>query len=236
MEVWLEEALQRRRRSLGDSGQTSRYRGDGVDGVHDGEQQDVVDAPGVVGVSGPGDLLAGGVVDEGRVSSDVHLVVCSVGDGRGRAVHVFILHQRLALLRHHHHEAEEQRRESAPDASAGPETKAAAALPDRSKLLQRVHQVGLGDTVHQTPDVHHHRGEGLMRVLIALEEGGGQQSAGLSAEHHQSSSSCLTGLGLQQTSVLIVSVLIICPSNSPSVPGLLWTCPLTSFKFKSTNQ
>ena len=81
------------------------YRGDGVDGVHDGEQQHVVDAARVVGVAGPGDLLAGGVVDEGRVARDVHLVLRGVGDGAAGAVQVLVLHQGLALLGHHHHEA-----------------------------------------------------------------------------------------------------------------------------------
>lgn len=80
-----------------------RYRGDGVDGVHDGEEQNVVDAPGVVRVSRPGDLLAGGVVDEGRVSGDVDLVVGGVRDGGRRAVHVLVLHQSLPLVWHHDH-------------------------------------------------------------------------------------------------------------------------------------
>lgn len=79
------------------------YRGDGVDGVHDGEQKNVVDASGIVRVSRSGDLLTGGVVDEGRVAGDVHLVVCGVGHRCGRTVHVLVLHQSLPLVRHHHH-------------------------------------------------------------------------------------------------------------------------------------
>lgn len=54
------------------------YRGDGVDGVHDGEEKNVIDASGVFRVSRPGNLLTGRIVDEGWVASDVHLVVCSV--------------------------------------------------------------------------------------------------------------------------------------------------------------
>lgn len=41
-------------------------------------------------------------------------------------------------------------------------------VPDGAELAQRLHQVRLGNAVHQTPDVHHQRGQGLMRVLINL--------------------------------------------------------------------
>lgn len=85
------------------------YRGDGVDGVHDCEQKDVVDTSGIVWVSRSGDLLTGGVVYEGWVAGDVHLVVCGVGYGCGWTVHVLILHQRLALVWHHHHITETNR-------------------------------------------------------------------------------------------------------------------------------
>lgn len=85
------------------------YRGDGVDGVHDCEQKDVVDTSGIVWVSRSGDLLTGGVVYEGWVAGDVHLVVCGVGYGCGWTVHVLILHQRLALVWHHHHITETKR-------------------------------------------------------------------------------------------------------------------------------
>ena len=84
------------------------YRGDGVDGVHDGEEQDVVDGPGVVRVSRPWYFLAGGVVDEGWVACNVHLVVRGIGHGSGRPVHVLVLHQGLALLGHHNHIATTQ--------------------------------------------------------------------------------------------------------------------------------
>ena len=85
-----------------------RYRGDGIDGVHDGEQEDVVDAARVVGVSRSGDFLAGGVVDEGGVASDVHLVLGRVGHGVAGAVQVLVLHEGLALFGHHDHKAEER--------------------------------------------------------------------------------------------------------------------------------
>lgn len=81
----------------------TRYRGDRIDGVDDREQQHVVDTPGVVRVSRPGDLLAGGVVDEGGVACDVNLVLCCVRDSVAGAVHVLVLHQGLALLGHHDH-------------------------------------------------------------------------------------------------------------------------------------
>lgn len=86
------------------------HRGDGVDGVEDGEEQDVVDPPGVVGVPGAGDLLAGGVVDEGRVPPDVDLVVGRVVHGVAGAQDVLELHQGLPLLGHHHHVAEGTKR------------------------------------------------------------------------------------------------------------------------------
>lgn len=81
----------------------SRYRGDGIDGVYDREQQHVVDAAGVVWVSWPGDFLASGVIDEGRVACDVNLVLCCIRNSIAGAIHVLILHQGLALLGHHNH-------------------------------------------------------------------------------------------------------------------------------------
>ena len=82
------------------------YRGDGVYGVHDGEQQHVVNAAGVVRVARPGDLLTGGVVDEGGVARDVHLVLRRIGHCATGAVQVLVLYQGLPLLGHHHHKAE----------------------------------------------------------------------------------------------------------------------------------
>lgn len=79
------------------------YRGNGVDGVHDGEEQDVVDTRGVTRVPGPRDLLAGGVVDVAWSASDVHLVVVGVRHCVARPTHVLVLYQSLALVRHQHH-------------------------------------------------------------------------------------------------------------------------------------
>lgn len=81
----------------------SHYRGDRIDGIYDREQQHVVDAAGVVRVSWPGDLLAGGIIDEGRMACDVNLVLCSVRNSIAGAIHVLVLHQCLALLGHHNH-------------------------------------------------------------------------------------------------------------------------------------
>lgn len=86
------------------------YRGDGVDGVHDGEEKNVINASGVVRVPRPGNLLAGRIVDEGWVASDVHLVVCSVSHSCRWPVHVLVLHQSLAFVRHHNHITETNRK------------------------------------------------------------------------------------------------------------------------------
>lgn len=85
------------------------YRGDGVDGVYDGEQQDIVHTSCVVRVSWPGDLLARGIVDEGRVACDVNLVLSCICNSIAGSIHVLKLHQGLALLGHHHHRTMEKR-------------------------------------------------------------------------------------------------------------------------------
>lgn len=89
-----------------DKKECTGYRGDGIDGVQDSEQQHVVDAPGIVRVSRPRDLLTGGVVDEGRVACNINLVFSCVSDSIAGAVHILILHQRLPLLGHHDNIAE----------------------------------------------------------------------------------------------------------------------------------
>lgn len=45
-----------------------RYRSDGVEGVLDGEQQNLVATVGVVSISGPGDPLGRGVVKVGLLA------------------------------------------------------------------------------------------------------------------------------------------------------------------------
>lgn len=79
------------------------YRGNGVDGVHDGKEQDVVDTWGVARVPGPRDLLTGRIVDVAGPASNVHLVVIGIRHRVARATHVLVLHQSLALVRHQHH-------------------------------------------------------------------------------------------------------------------------------------
>lgn len=46
------------------------HRGDGVQRVLDGQQQNLVSTGGVVGVDGSGDSLAGGEVEEGLLLGD----------------------------------------------------------------------------------------------------------------------------------------------------------------------
>lgn len=133
----------------------------------------MVHAPGFVRVSWPGDLLAGGVVDKSRVAGDVNRVVGSVGYSRRRSIHVLIFHQSLALLRHHDHITANKR-------NADKDSECVLVIhlfrfgvkfhfiPDGPKLLQALNQVGLCNTIHQTPDMHDHRWKGLVRVFVAL--------------------------------------------------------------------
>lgn len=79
------------------------YRSNGVDRIHDGEEQDVVDTRGVTRVPRPRDLLTGGIVDVAGTASNVHLVVVGIRHRVARATHVLVLHQSLALVRHQHH-------------------------------------------------------------------------------------------------------------------------------------
>lgn len=81
----------------------SQYRSDRIDGVNDCEQQHIVDTAGVIRVSWPGDLLAGGVIDEGRVASNVNLVLCCICHSIAGATHILIFYQGLAFLGHHNH-------------------------------------------------------------------------------------------------------------------------------------
>lgn len=94
---------------LSSSGLEWQYRCDGIDGIDDCEQKHVVDAAGVIRVPGPGDLLAGGVIDEGRVVGNVNLVLRCVCHSIAGAIHILVLHQGLAFLGHHHHIAAEKR-------------------------------------------------------------------------------------------------------------------------------
>lgn len=79
------------------------YRGNRVDGVHDGEEQDVVNAGGVTRVPGSRDFLAGGIVDVAGTTSNVHLVVIGIRHCIAWAAHVLILYQSLTLVRHQNH-------------------------------------------------------------------------------------------------------------------------------------
>lgn len=156
------------------------YRGDGIDGIHDGEQQDIINTSGVVRVSWPGYLLACWVVDKCWVTSNVHLVVSSVGNGCERSIHVCVLHQGLALLGHQHHIALRQIKKQI----SNPEmefhlcdngkgyvyfwTCNASVLPDFAKFFQGITKVTLRDTVHQTPNMDHHRRKRLVWIFISL--------------------------------------------------------------------
>lgn len=155
------------------------HRRDGVDGVEDGEEQDVVDAPGIVCVPGAGYLLAGGVVDEGWVPSDVDLVVSCVINSVAGAENVLKLHQGLSLLGHHHHVAGTAKAgvRPTPWRCHGHHAGAIAATmrvpsPDRAKLLQGLHEIGLHDAVDQPADVDHWGGGRLVGVVVVLLAGG----------------------------------------------------------------
>ncbi len=79
------------------------YRGDGVQRVLDGQQQHFVPAVGVVGVGGPRDAFAGGVVEVGLLSGDVDGLLRSTRHAAVSARNLLELHQSLPLERHHHH-------------------------------------------------------------------------------------------------------------------------------------
>lgn len=79
------------------------HRGNGIDRVQDGKEQHTVDAPGVIRVSGAGDLLAGRIINKSWVTSNVDLVVGCIVHSVASPQHIFKLHQCLSLFRHHHH-------------------------------------------------------------------------------------------------------------------------------------
>ena len=79
------------------------HRGDGVQRVLDGQQQNLVPAGGVVCVGGSGDPLAGGEVEEGLLLGDAHRLTGSSRHAALGALHAVELHQSLTLERHHHH-------------------------------------------------------------------------------------------------------------------------------------
>lgn len=82
---------------------TGTHRGNGIDGVQNGKEKHTVDTSGVIRVSWARDLLAGGVIYKGWVTSNVDLVVGGIVHGVASPQHIFKLHQRLSLFRHYHH-------------------------------------------------------------------------------------------------------------------------------------
>lgn len=78
------------------------YRGNGINGVHDCEKQNIINTAGVVRVPRPGYLLTGRVVYERRMSGDVDLVVVGVSNSIARPIHILIFNQGLTLLGHEH--------------------------------------------------------------------------------------------------------------------------------------
>lgn len=162
------------------------HRRDGVDRVEDGEEQDVVDAPGIICVPRAGYLLASGVINKGRVTSNVDLVVGCIINSIAGAKDILKLHQGLPLLGHHHHIAgmEKATVRPTPQCRYGDATTACVPQrvpsPDGSKLLQGLHKIGLHDTIDQPPNVHHRGGRRLVGVIIVLlagEKGSAQYGA-----------------------------------------------------------
>lgn len=76
------------------------YRGNGINGVHDREKQNIINTAGVIRVTRPGYLLTGRVVYERRMSGDVDLVVVGVSNSIARPIHILIFNQGLTLLGH----------------------------------------------------------------------------------------------------------------------------------------
>lgn len=163
------------------------YRGDGIDGIHDGEQQDIINTSGVVRVSWPGYLLACWVVDKCWVTSNVHLVVSSVGYSCEWPIHVCILHQSLALLGHQHHIALSKKNKTKQkttnkllwkefhvcDNGKGYVYFWACnnnneVLPDFTKFFQGITKVTLCNTIHQSPNMDNHRRKCLVWIFISL--------------------------------------------------------------------
>lgn len=76
------------------------YRSNGIDGVHDGKEQYIVDAPCIIRVTGPRDFLTGRVIDVRWPASDVDLTIVSIRHCVTGAAHVLKLYQCLTLLWH----------------------------------------------------------------------------------------------------------------------------------------